>query len=122
MVMLKCKNLWAFLYFLKAIELSFLEFFSFSFFLCVFVLKFNKQVSDFLISLLGQYGYDQFDICSFKLYWQYLHGLSWWFNCISPEKVARFQFPTRISVVYNKLLPINDLVFQFFIQTSTYVL
>ena len=32
-----------------------------------------------------------------------------------PEKVTWVQFPARISDIYTKLLPINDLVFQFLI-------
>ena len=32
-----------------------------------------------------------------------------------PEKVTWVQFPAWISTVYSKLLPINDLVFQFLI-------
>ena len=33
-----------------------------------------------------------------------------------PEKVAWVQSPARISTVYSKFLPINDLVFQFLIE------
>ena len=55
------------------------------------------------------------DICSCKLYWQYLCTYLWSSSMIT-GKVVRVQFPVRISTVYSKFLPINDLVFQFFIN------
>ena len=36
-----------------------------------------------------------------------------------PEKVIWVQFPSRISTVHSKLLPINDLIFQFLIKHLT---
>ena len=33
-----------------------------------------------------------------------------------PEKMTWVRFPARISAVYSKLLPINDLVFEFLIK------
>ena len=33
-----------------------------------------------------------------------------------PEKVTKVRFPSKISAVHSKLLPINDLVFQFLIK------
>ena len=52
---------------------------------------------------------------SFKLYWKYL-ARSWWSSAMIPEKEAWVQFPTRISVVYSKLLPVNGLIFQFLMK------
>ena len=39
-----------------------------------------------------------------------------WSTGMIPEKVARVQFPTRISTVYSKLLRINELIFQILIK------
>ena len=52
---------------------------------------------------------------SFKLYWKYL-ARSWWSSAMIPEKEAWVQFPTRISFVYSKLLPVNGLIFQFLMK------
>ena len=41
---------------------------------------------------------------------------SWGSTGMIPEKVTRVQFPARISTVYSKLLPINELIFQFLIK------
>ena len=40
--------------------------------------------------------YKHSNICSFKLYWQYLCR-SWWSSGMMPEKVTWVQFPARIS-------------------------
>ena len=47
--------------------------------------------------------YKHSDICSWKLYWQYLCR-SWWSSGMIPEKRTWGQFPARISKVYCKLL------------------
>ena len=54
-------------------------------------------------------------ISSPKLYWQYLCR-SWWSSGMIPEKVTWTQSTARNSTVCSKLLPINDLVFQFSIK------
>ena len=54
------------------------------------------------------------DICP-KLYWQCLCR-SLWSSGMIPEKMTWVWFPARISTVYSKPLPINDLVFQFLIK------
>ena len=54
------------------------------------------------------------DICP-KMYWHYLCR-SWWSIGMIPGKVTWVQSPTRISSVYSKLFPINDLIFQFLIK------
>ena len=43
---------------------------------------------------------------------------SQWSSVMIPEKVTWVQFPDRISTVYSKLLPINNLVFKFLIKHS----
>ena len=42
--------------------------------------------------------------------------ISCWSAGMIPEKVTWIQFSARISTVYSKPLPINDLIFQFLIK------
>ena len=41
---------------------------------------------------------------------------SWWSTGMIPKKVTCVHFPTRISTVFSKILPINDLIFQLLIK------
>ena len=61
--------------------------------------------------------YKHSDICSCKLYWQYLCR-SWWSSGMIPEKVTWVQFLARINTVCSKLLPMNNLFFQYLIKHS----
>ena len=45
---------------------------------------------------------------------------SWWPTGMIPEKLTCVQFPARISTVFSKLLPSNDLIFQFLIKHQTF--
>ena len=44
--------------------------------------------------------------------------LSWWSSGMIPEKVTWVQFPARINTVCSKILPINNLIFQYLIKHS----
>ena len=81
--------------------------------LCCLLIKSSTQL--FCSERFSYIWYKHSDICSFKLYWQYLCR-SWYSSGMIPEKVTWVQFPSRISTVYNKLLRINNLVFQFLIE------
>ena len=56
------------------------------------------------------------NICSYKHYWQYLCR-SWWSSGMIPEKVTWVQFITRINTVCSKLLPSNNFIFQYLINS-----
>ena len=82
-------------------------------YLCCLLIESSTQL--FCSERFSYIWYKHSDTCSFKLYWQYLCR-SWWPSGMIPEKVTWVQFPSRISSVYNKLLQISNLVFQFLIE------